>query len=55
MGNEGGNKVRGREGRAAEWAQSEMPLEIRDGFASVVSMQQLLASVLNLTACILVM
>lgn len=49
MGNEGENKVRRREGRATEQAQSEMPLEIRDGFASVVSIQQLFASVLNLT------
>lgn len=48
-------KVRGREGRATEWAQSERPLEIRNGFGSVVSTQQLLDSVLNLTACILVM
>lgn len=49
---EGENKVRGREGRATEWAQSEMLLEVRDGFASVVSIQQLLASMLNLAACI---
>lgn len=48
------NKVRGREGRAKEWIQSEMPLEIREDYASVVSVQQLLASVLNSTACILV-